>query len=38
MLMADGFGDYLNGGDDNDVMLLGSASLSEILMLFSATG
>jgi serralysin len=37
MLMADGFGDYLNGGDDNDVILLGNASLSEILMLFSST-
>jgi serralysin len=37
MLMADGFGHYLNGGDDNDVILLGSASLSEILMLFSST-
>ncbi|MFM7609510.1 MAG: M10 family metallopeptidase C-terminal domain-containing protein [Alphaproteobacteria bacterium] len=38
MLIADGIGDYLNGDDGDDVILLGSTSLSDILSLFSSTG
>jgi serralysin len=37
MLIADGLGDYIDGGDGDDVILLGGAQLADILALFAVT-
>jgi hypothetical protein len=37
MLMADGLGVTIDGGDGDDVILLGGAQLADILALFAVT-
>jgi len=37
MLIADGLGDYIDGGDGDDVILLGGAQLADILALFAVS-
>jgi serralysin len=38
LLIADGLWDYFSGGEGDDVILLGSTSLADILALFGASG
>ena len=37
LLIADGLGDYIDGGEGDDVILLGNAQLADILALFALT-